>query len=134
MNRSAYPTHADLLAQVADSEAEAAEVRRVLSRRVTDAEITRRNAARLDAVECAVAAYKRSPWPYAPSNHAHRHSPGCSRCESGLTQCTTPEACERAEMTSQPPRAGGLLRIVVLVLACWAAVAFTLLVISGVRP
>lgn len=128
MDRSAYSTHADLLSQVADSEAEAAEVRRVLSRRVTDAELTRRNAERLEEVENAVAAYKRAPWPIAPANHAHRHSPGCSRCEGGGVKCATPDACEVPERPA--PRAGDLWRVVGLVLASWAAVAFVLLVLG----
>lgn len=127
MDRSTYSTHADLLDQVAESEAENREVRRVLSRRVTDAELTRRNARRLDAVESAVAAYKRSPWPVAPANHAHRHSPGCSRCESGLTQCTTPEACERADEARPAPRAGDMVFVAVVCLASWAAIVFALI-------
>lgn len=90
--------HMDLLAQVADSTEERDEVRRILAAALTDEEITRANGERLDAVECAVAAHKRSPWPYAPANSAHRHSQGCSRCESGLTQCVTPEACEVAAL------------------------------------
>jgi hypothetical protein len=72
-DRSAYPVHADLLAQVADSEAEEREVRRILAP-LTDAELSARNAARLGDVESAVAAYKRAPWPIAPANHAHRYA------------------------------------------------------------
>lgn len=90
--------HTDLLSRVADSEAEEREVRRELSKPVTDAELARINAERLGDVESAIAAYKRAPWPYAPANHAHRHSRGCSGpCKGGAKQCATPEACECAE-------------------------------------
>lgn len=41
-DRSAYPVHADLLAQVADSEAEEREVRRILAP-LTDAELSARD-------------------------------------------------------------------------------------------
>jgi hypothetical protein len=76
-----------------DSTAERDEVRRILGQRLTEAELDDAIAAqrREDA-------WRAQPWPYAPANHAHRHSrPACSRCESGLAQCATPEACERAD-------------------------------------
>lgn len=118
--------HTDLLSRVADSEAEEREVRRELSKPVTDAELTRINAERLDAVESAVAAYKRAPWPYAPANHAHRHS-GCSGpCEGGVKQCATPEACERADDAPPSPSAWGKVGAVVICVAAVAAVAFAL--------
>jgi len=94
-DRLDHRTHADLLDQVADSTEERDNVRAILGAALTDDEITRANAERLDDVESAVAAYKRAPWPYAPANHAHRHSrPACSRCDSGLAQCVTREACQ----------------------------------------
>ena len=100
-------THADLLSQVADCTQERDEVRRILGNALTEDEITRANGERLGDVESAVAAYKRAPWPIAPANHAHRHSrPACSRCESGLTGCTTPEACELAERAAAAPARG----------------------------
>lgn len=131
-DRSAYPLHADLLAQVADSEAEEREVRRGLAP-LTDAELSARNAARLGDVESAVAAYRRAPWPIAPATDAHRHSRACSRCESGLAQCVTPDACERAELPRPPRRKGDTLRVIALWAACVVAVALTLIA-TGVRP
>ena len=90
-------TPADLLAQVAESEAEDREVRRILGAQLTDAELTRINAEQLERVESAVAAYKRSPWPYAPANHAHRYS-GCSGpCAGGTKPCPTADACQCAD-------------------------------------
>lgn len=132
-DRSAFPIHADLLAQVATSEAEEREVRRILAP-LTDAELSARNTARLGDVESAIAAYKRAPWPYAPANHAHRHSrPACSRCESGAAQCLTPEACERADDPRPAPRAGGRARVWALFLSPWgvgAAIVFALVALG----
>lgn len=126
IDRSTYSTHADLLAQVAESEAEDREVRRILGAQLTDAELTRINAEQLERVEIAVAAYKRSPWPYAPANHAHRYS-GCSGpCEGGKRPCTTPEACERADEARPAPRAGDMVFVAVVCLASWAAIVFAL--------
>lgn len=106
-DRLSYQIHADLLAQVAESEAEEAHVRRVLSAPLTEAD--------LDAQE----RYKRAP--------------ACSRCESGLTHCVTPDACERAEAEPKPDRAGDLVVVWALLLGAWAATAFVLLVL-GMRP
>ena len=126
-DRSAYPISADLLAQVASSEAEEREVRRALSAPVTDAEIARINAERLSDVESAIAAYKRAPWPYAPANHAHRHSRGCSGpCEGGAKQCATPEACERADDARPSPSAWDRVGAVVIYAVAAAAVVFAL--------
>lgn len=89
MDRSTYPDHQDLLAQVATSEEEEREVRRVLG------------------------------------DHAHRHSrPACSRCESGLTRCVTPAACERADDPRPPPERGDLYRV--LAMATWPLYAVAL--------
>jgi hypothetical protein len=61
--------------------------------------------------------FKRAPFPITQHNHAHRHSrPACSRCESGLTHCATPAACERAE-DRPPPERGDLIRV--LAMATW---------------
>lgn len=119
--------HTDLLSRVADSEAEEREVRRELSKPVTDAELTRINAERLGDVESAIEAYKRAPWPYAPANHAHRHSRGCSGpCEGGAKQCATPEACERADDARPSPSAWDRVGAVVIYAVAAAAVAFAL--------
>lgn len=120
--------HTDLLSRVADSEAEEREVRRELSKPVTDAELTRINAERLGDVESAIEAYKRAPWPYAPANHAHRHSRGCSGpCEGGAKQCATPEACERADDARPSPSAWDRVGAVVIYAVAAAAVAFALI-------
>jgi hypothetical protein len=71
--------------------------------------------------------FKRQPWPIGPANHAHRYSTCSGPCERGRKPCPTPGACECAE-ERPPSRSGDLLRIVILVLACWAAVAATLIV------
>lgn len=120
-DRSTYPTHASLLDQVADSREEAAEVRRILGQRLTEAELDDAIAAqrREDA-------WRAQPWPYAPANHAHRYS-GCSGpCEGGKRPCTTPEACERADEARPAPRAGDMVFVAVVCLASWAAIVFAL--------
>lgn len=120
--------HTDLLSRVADSEAEEREVRRELSKPVTDAELTRINAERLGDVESAIEAYKRAPWPYAPANHAHRHSRGCSGpCEGGAKACATPAACERADDARPSPSAWDRVGAVVIYAVAAAAVAFALI-------
>lgn len=129
MDRSTYQVHYDLLAQVADSAAEEAHVRRVLSSPLTEAD--------LDAHE----KWKRAPFAIGATNHAHRHSrPACSRCESGMTHCVTPEACERAEAAARKlPRGDAAQRcitgIVILVTAALmvAAIVHGVLIVAGVR-
>lgn len=121
MDRSTYPIHCDLLAQVATSEEEDREVRRILSAPLTVAD--------LDAQE----RYKRAPFPIGATNHAHRHSrPACSRCESGLAHCVTPAACELAERPDPPMQAGDLVRVWGLFLAGWAVVVLVGLIVMGV--
>lgn len=100
-------THADLLAQVERDEARQAEIRRALyAPLLTEAD--------LDAQE----RYKRAPVTRA-----------CSRCESGMSHCVTPAACERAEDQRPPPRAGDLVKVWGLFLAAWAAVALVVLIV-----
>lgn len=121
--------HMDLLRQVAESEDEERNVRRILGAKLTDADLD------------AHAKWKAAPWPIAPANHAHRHSrPACSRCESGLEQCVTPEACERAEAAARKlPRGDaaqrfitGLVCIVTATLMV-AAIVHGVLIVAGVR-
>ncbi len=125
-DRSAFPIHADLLAQVATSEAEEREVRRILAP-LTDAELSARNTARLGEVESAVAAYQRAPWPIAPATDAHRYSTCSGPCERGTKPCPTPAARERAVDEPRPPRkTGDTLLVIALLLASLAAVELTL--------
>jgi hypothetical protein len=107
-----YQAHADMLKQAADSTAERDEVRRILGE--------------------AQAAYKRQPWPYAPSNHAHRYST-CKDgpCQQGRKPCPTPDACQMPERPS--PRSGDLWLVTALILAGWAAVVLTLVAV-GMMP
>lgn len=115
--------HQDLLAQVEHDESTRAEIRRILSEPLTEAD--------LDAQE----RFKRAPFPFAPANHAHRYSPGCSSCDGGLRHCATPEACRISDEADPPrpaPRAGDFVRVVALVLGAWCAVALVL-VAMGVR-
>jgi hypothetical protein len=107
-----YQAHNDLLSQVADSTEERDNVRRILGG-LTEAD--------LDAQQ----AWKRSPWPYSPANHAHRHSACSGPCEQGRRPCPCPDSCQEPERDS--PRAGDLLRTVALFLAAWAVVATVLL-------
>lgn len=144
MDRSTYPTHTDLLDQVADSTAERDEVRRIFGtaggRNLNAPQIQRGglSEADLDAQQ----RYKRAPFPVSAANHAHRHSrPACSRCDSGLTQCTTPEACERAEAAARKrPRGDAAQRcitgIVILVTAALmvAAIVHGVLIVAGAQP
>lgn len=134
-DRSAYPVHSDLLAQVADSEAEDREVRLELSKPVTDAEIARINAARLGDVESAIVAqrqqrWKDAPWPVAPANHAHKRSRGCSGpCEGGAKACPTPQECQISAEPDAPrrkPSAWAKFGAAVICAASVAAVAFAL--------
>lgn len=120
MVRSAYHDHHDLLTQVADSREEAANVRRILHG-LTEAD--------LDAQE----RYKRAPFAVGAATHAHRYSRACSRCESGMGQCVTPEACERAEPARESPSARDLLWVAALFFGLWAAIVFVLLV-TGMHP
>lgn len=117
MVRSAYHDHHDLLTQVADSREERDNVRRILAEPLLDAHER----------------YKRAPFPVSQHNDAHRNSRACSRCDSGLAQCVTPDACERAELPRPPRRKGDTLRVIALWAACLAAVALTLIA-TGVRP
>ena len=117
-DRSNYATHADLLAQVADSAEEDAHVRRVLGGRVSEAE--------LDEYE----RWRRAPVAVGATNHAHRYSTCHGPCEQGRNPCPSPDACECAERPA--PSSGDFWRVLALVLASWGAVAFVLLVM-GVR-
>ena len=119
IDRSTYPP-AGLLDAVADSPEEAAEVRRILHG-LTEAD--------LDAQEL----WRRAPFAVGNVTHAHRHSRACSRCESGMTHCTTPEACECAEPSRPATNAGDLVRVAALFLGAWAAIVFVL-VATGFRP
>ena len=133
----------DLLEQVADNRAERDEVRRILSAQVTDAEITRLNAERAAEVEARVqlnaeqhARWRAAPHAVGPATHAHRYSACASGpCKGGTRPCPSPEACQTsAEPAPRPPRrTGDRLRIALLVLASWVAVAATLYAV-GVRP
>ncbi len=48
----------------------------------------------------------------------------CSRCESGLTHCTTPDACERAERDDGIGAIRGVVYAIPLALALWAVAVF----------
>lgn len=120
MDRRTYSTHQNLLSQVTDSEDWEREVKRILGP-LTEAD--------LDAQE----RFKRAPFPIGATNHTHRHSagtlvymqrPACSRCESGLTRCVTPAACERADDPRPPPERGDLYRV--LAMATWPLYAIAL--------
>lgn len=117
IDRSAYPGHGDLLAQVAESEAEEREVRRILGTRLTAAEL-----------DDAIAANRSAHWPIAPANHAHRYS-ACESgpCQGGRKLCPSPEACMRSDESRPQPRAGDLVLAAALFLGVWAAIVFALL-------
>lgn len=102
-----YTTHSDLLAQVASSADEDAHVRRVLGARLTEADLEARES------------FKSGPLR------------ACSRCESGMTGCATPDACERAEDSLGAAR--GVVYAIPLALALWAAIALVLLAMGGVQ-
>ena len=123
MDRGAYTTHADLLSQVADSTEERDNVRRILHG-LTEAD--------LDAQQ----RWKRAPFAVGAATHAHRFSRACSRCESGLEHCTTPEACERA--ASQDDDAIGAFRGIVnslpFAILAWIAVAVAVATLLRIWP
>lgn len=100
--------HIDLLDQVADSTEERDEVRRILSQPLSEAELD------------AQIAWKRAPL-------------AVGRCTHAQGTCPTPQACELPEPEWPTLRARSLWRVVVLVLASWAAVAATLLAV-GWKP
>lgn len=132
MDSSTYRDHDDLLSQVADSREEAENVRRILGAELNTPGMRNLNVPRiswgqvhegnLDELE----RWKRAPLPIGATNQTHSHSagtlvylkrPACSRCDSGMTQCVTPAACECAEPARQKPKRGDLYRI--LVMATW---------------
>lgn len=130
-------THTDLLDAVADSREEAYAVRRILSEHWSEPEpgvyvaggLTERD---LDAHE----RFKRAPFAIGAANHAHRHSRSCSRCESGLTHCTTPEACERAA-TQDDDAIGtfrGLVNSLPFAVLAWLAVAVAIATVLSIWP
>lgn len=122
IDRSNYATHADLLAQVADSAEEDAHVRRVLGARVSEAE--------LDEYE----QWRRAPHPVGATNHAHRFS-ACKSgpCEQGRKLCPSPEACQCSEPDNRAERAiTGLVTFTCAALVC-GAVAAGVLIVMGVQ-
>lgn len=140
--------HADLLDQVERDKAIRDKVREILSPRVTEAEITRLNAQRLGDVERAVERWKQAPIAIGATNDAHRHSrPSCSRCDSGMAQCTTPEACQLAERDkpgpgdsrgdehedddSQPMRPAAAWFLIAASLLLWALIAAGVIAAMG---
>lgn len=126
-DRSTYPTHASLLDQVADSREEAAEVRRILGQRLTEAELD-------DAIASKRRedAWRASPWPYSPHNHAHRYS-ACKSgpCEGGAKLCPSPEACQCCERDDRIARAGAGIVLFVVAALMMAAIVATALIASG---
>ena len=126
IDRSAYPVHADLLDQVADSTEERDNVRRILGEPFTGADHF------ADASKM-IAEHRRATWPIAPANHAHRYSACASGpCQGGRKLCPSPEACMRADEPRPQPRAGDLVLAAALFLGVWAAIVLTLIA-SGVR-
>ena len=66
-------------------------------------------------------------------NQTHDTWPACcGLCAQGRRLCPSPQACQLVDEDRPPMRGGDLLRVVVLVLACWAAVALTLIA-AGIR-
>lgn len=121
-DRSNYATHADLLAQVADSAEEDAHVRRVLGGRVSEAE--------LDEYE----RWRRAPVAVGATNHAHRYSTCVSGpCDQGRKLCPSPEACQRSEPDNRAERAIiGLVTFTCAALIC-GAIAAGVLIVMGVQ-
>lgn len=106
--------HIDLLAQVADHEAEEREVRRILGAKLTEDDLD------------AHARWKRAAtWPNC-----------CGSCHQGRRACPTPQACQISVEPDRPRprrRAGDMVLVIALLLACWATIALALLA-SGVLP
>lgn len=105
MDRLTYRVHQNLLAQVADTEEEAREVRRILT------------GVAIRAIDGAIDAQiygKERAWPSC-----------CGNCSQGRRLCPTPDACQ-VSIEPDPPRepAGyaGLF-VFALLLTFWAAVA-----------
>lgn len=126
MDRLTHRVHQDLLAQVAGSEEEEREVRRILS------EPLKLRESDLDAHE----RWKRAPFAVGRATHAHRYSACASGpCAGGTKLCPSPAACQisdDADAPRPPRRLGDVFAVVALLLASWAAVAFTLMAM-GVR-
>jgi len=130
-------SHADLLDQVETDQATRDAVRRILAAPLTEDELDRANIAKAEYIAQEHRRWKSAPWPVGATNHVHRFS-ACQSgpCKQGRRPCPSPQQCmlPDADDTRPPPRAGDMLRVVVLVLACWAAVALTLVAITGVTP
>ncbi len=110
----------DLLEQVCDSREERDAVRRILgAETVTDSDYS---LARLAAADW------RAQNAYSPTDGAARYSACSGPCEQGRKPCPCPESCQEPEREAL--RAGDLLRVVIFVLASWAAVAAIILAVG----
>lgn len=118
--------HQDLLSQVERDEKVRDDVRRVLSRAQTDADIS----AQFDR-------WRAAPFAAGATNQERRSARrACSRCESGLAHCTTPEACERAA-TQDDDAIGafrGLVNSLPYAVLAWLAVAVAIATVLSIWP
>ena len=118
-DRLTHRTHADLLDQVTDDEAEKRNVRRILGAPLPLREED------LDAHQ----RYLLAPFPVAPANHAHRYSACRSGpCQQGRKLCPSPEACQldAAAAGARPPRRRDTLRTFALAAAGVAGIGLVL--------
>lgn len=125
--RTERQAHGELVRQAEDRTAERDAVRRIIG---GQGKLTEHD---LDAHE----RYKRAPFAIGAVTHAHRYS-ACKSgpCAGGSKLCPSPEACQLDALPDDPRppmRSGDFWRVVALVLASWAAVAFVLLV-TGMHP
>lgn len=147
MDRLTHRTHADLLDQVADSQAEADHVRAVLGqpgvvdlcaacgypcritqRLVWSGSVVRHAGCveRLTEADLDARLADKRNHPARPDTSPRTWPSCCGSCADGRRPCHTPAACQiSAEPDAPRPmaRAGDLLRVIVLVLLSWAAVA-----------
>lgn len=92
--------HSDLLSQVERDKATQAEIRRILTAPLTEADLDARIAGKF------------STWPNC-----------CGACDQGRKLCSAPEACQRSEQRPLPER-GDLYRV--LAMATWPLYAVAL--------
>lgn len=119
-DRLGYRAHDDLLDQVAASDLERADVRRVLGAPLTEQD--------LDALQ----KWRAAPFAAGRNTHAHRYS-ACKSgpCQGGTKLCPSPEACQCAERDDRVVRVAAGVVLAVTATLTAAAIVVTLLIAAG---
>jgi hypothetical protein len=115
--------HLSLLDQVANSEHERDEVRRILCEAANQAIDNHLGLVKVQ--DCEFSIVKQGAYSISAIDYrAHTDPRLCSRCEEGLSACMTPEACRLAEPDTTRPhlfaRYALLLSIAIVAGIAWA--------------